>query len=449
LGKQIRPRPAVLLAALLALVGLVGMAVLQPAFASAAGTTPQATPKPPPYQADLKGSFDDLYLGVDGQGYSVHYLTITLTITPKDKSLPLLAHLTMYEAFYPGTKTQLQTDVFPGGAKVPTEGVLRGDATITDTGGAMTIFRANVSGLVLGDGSFHLDMQGTGTGKATGGKATLYLTVNTSAEQDLTGSATGAVSIPQEAIDLITSHDPLLGPTIWYFLRASGLAALVLLFLTVLIGLMLRIRLWAKFLTRWRVYDVHLTVSLLTGIFLGIHLILVFLDRIVPFSLADILVPFHASYQPIWIAAGIIGAYLLVVVWGSSLIRKYIGYKAWRALHPVALGALGLVMLHAVFAGTDGTTPWLRIGVIAMALVVIWLFEHWMSLRTAEEQNRRNRRRGAPKPPPAAPEPATEPTFKRQFMPRPTQQLPAYTPPRTGQHRATGPQPAPRSGPGE
>ncbi len=437
-----RSRPAILLAVLLALMGLAGMAVLQPAFASAA-TIPQAAPKPPPYQADLKGQFGDQYLGTDSQHYSIHYLTITLTITPKDKSLPLLAHLNVYEAFYPGTKTPLQRDVFPGGGMVPTEGVLRGSASISDTGGTLTIFKANVSGLVLGNGSFHVDLEGAGAGKAAGGKASLYLTVNTSAGQDLTGSATGTVSIPKEALDLITSHDPLLGPTIWYFLRASGLAALALLFLTVLIGLMLRIRLWAKFLTRWRVYDVHLTVSLLAGIFLGIHLLLVLLDRIVPFSLADVLVPFHASYQPIWTAAGTIAFYLLIIVWGSSLVRKYIGHKAWRALHPVALGALALAMLHAIFAGTDGTTPWLRIMVIAAALVVIWLFEHWMTLRTAEEQQKRNRGRSAPKPRAVPPEPEPQPTFKRQFMPRPTQQLPAFAP-RTGQHRATGPQPAPR-----
>ena len=128
-----------------------------------------------------------------------------------------------------------------------------------------------------------------------------------------------------------------------------------------LIGLALRVRLWKETLERWRVYDVHLTISILAAIFLGVHLLLVFLDRIVPFSLADILIPLHDSYQPIWIASGIVGFYLLLVVWGSSLMRSKLSYKLWRSLHPLALGALGLAMLHALFAGTDGSTAWLRI----------------------------------------------------------------------------------------
>jgi len=109
----------------------------------------------------------------------------------------------------------------------------------------------------------------------------------------------------------------------------------------------------------------------------------------VPFSLLDILIPLHASYQPLWIGAGILALYLLLVVWGSSLIRARIGHSLWRRLHPLALGALGLVLLHALFAGTDGPTLWLRAALALIALAVIWLFLLWMRLKARPAKPRR------------------------------------------------------------
>ncbi len=434
------------MAGLLALVGLGALFAAQPATANAAGTTPQATTKHLQYTASLRGQLEDTYLGTDDQGYSINYLIITATLTPKDSSQPsVLVHLYLSEAFFPGTTTQQQQDVIPGGGQVAAAGILRGSANLTNTASTLTIYVANVSGLVLGDGSIHVDLEGAGTGKASGGKTSLYLNITPSAGADLSGQVTGTMDIPQSGLDLLTSTDPLAGPTLGYLLRASGLAALALLSATVLIGLALRVRLWKETLERWRVYDVHLTISILTAIFLGVHLLLVFLDRIVPFSLADLLIPLHDSYQPIWIASGIVGLYLLLIVWGSSLIRSKLSYKLWRSLHPLALGALGLAMLHALFAGTDGPTAWLRIILVIIALAVLWLFERWMSLKTLENEQRNRKRGGSQR----------KQTTQKQFAPRPYWQDPSYTPaprvapppaaaPRLGARPTSGTQARPR-----
>jgi DMSO/TMAO reductase YedYZ heme-binding membrane subunit len=429
----------VLLAGLLALVALAGIAAFQPAAVNAAGTAPRPANKILQYKAQLSGQVDDTYLGSDDQGYVLHYLVITAALTPQNSSNPpLQLHLYVSEAFFPNVNTQQQEDVIPGGGQVVAAGVLRGNATVSNSSGTITLYQANVSGLVLEDSSQHFDVEGAGTGKASGGKTSLYLTINPTSGQDLSGAVTGTMNIPQAALDLIASNDPLAGPTTWYFLRASGLAALLLLSATVLIGLALRVRLWKETLERWRVYDIHLTVSVLTAIFLGLHLLLVFIDRIVPFNLADILIPLHASYQPIWIAAGIIGLYLLLIVWGSSLIRSKLSYKLWRSLHPLALGALALVMLHALFAGTDGPTLWLRGLLIIITLAVIYLFDRWMRLKTIEEAQR-NRKRGA----------SHRQRNKQQLPPDPSWQEPWYTPmPRYAPPRPASPQAGSRSTPG-
>ncbi|HEU5200503.1 MAG TPA: hypothetical protein VFU32_12765 [Ktedonobacterales bacterium] len=379
------------------LIGVFAVLALQPTAAQAAHSTPganQASHKVINYTGQINGAItDNTYLGTDDQGYSLYYLTIKATLTSQSADPPLVVNINVSEGLLPGISTQRQQDILPNGGTVNASGTMRGDATVTNTAGTITLYVANVSGLDISDGSMHFDLEGTGTGKASGGKTSLYLNVSSSDGDTITGQVTGTVDMPQAALDLITSKDPLVGPTMWYLMRASGLAALATLVATVLIGLALRVRLWKERLERWRVYDVHLTVSVLTGVFLGTHLLLVFLDRIVPFSLADMLIPLHDSYQPIWIAAGILGFYLLLVVWGSSLVRSKIGYSLWRQLHPLALLALGLVMLHALFAGTDGPQLWLRIALVLIVLAVIWLAERWKRVKSFEEMQRRRSRR--------------------------------------------------------
>ncbi len=400
-------RRRLVLVLVLAVVGLAALVALRPTTASAAGS-PQNANQTISYSAQLSGQItQDTYLGTDDQGNALHYLIIDATLTPQGNNPPVALHLYLSEAFYPGIGTQQQQDVLPGGKTVAAAGFLRGTANVTNTGGTINLYDANVSGLYLGDNSMHFDLEGTGVGQASGGKASLYLTIAPSATDQISGQVSGTINIPQAALNLITSNDPLIGPTFWYLMRASGLATLALLTATVLIGLALRVRLWKETLERWRVYDVHLTISILTAVFLGLHLLLVFLDRVVPFNLAQLLIPFLSTYQPIWVGAGIIGMYLLLIVWGSSLFRSKLGYSLWRKLHPLALGALGLAMLHALFAGTDGPTLWLRALLVLIVVAVVWLIDRWMRLR--EVENSRRRKPGAPRQQPGPRQPVQQP----------------------------------------
>lgn len=421
---------------ILLLTGVAGLLALQPTAAQAAGTSagsPQTANKVINYTGQMSGAItENTYLGTDDQGYSLYYLTIKATLTPQGANPPLVVNITISEGLLPGISTQQEQDVLPHGGTVNASGTMRGSATVTNTAGTITLYAANVSGLDISDGSMHFDLEGTGTGKASGGKTSLYLNFSSSDGDTITGQVTGTVDIPQAALDLITSKDPLVGPTVWYLLRASGLAALAALASTVLIGLALRVRLWKERMERWRVYDIHLTISVLTGVFLATHLLLVFLDRIVPFSLADILVPLHDSYQPTWVAAGILGFYLLLVVWGSSLIRSKIGYSLWRQLHPLALGALGLAMLHALFAGTDGPRLWLRIALVVIVLAVVWLMERWKSVKSFEEMQRRRVRRKQQTKRPIAPQ-ATYPSQGYSPKAAPPQAYPPQATPRRSQ----------------
>ncbi len=403
------------------IVGAASLLALQPAAALASYTgtnSSQVAQQVFDYTGQVSGQItDDTYLGTDAQGYELHQLTITANLTPQHGPPALTLHFDVSEGFVPLFENTQRQDVLPGGGTVAVQGLLNGTASVTNPAGTISVYTANASGLVLADGSIHFDVEGIGVGQASGGKTSLYLMLMPSPDGvTLNGQVSGSMDLPQKALDLLTSNDPLIGPTVWYLMRASGLAALAMLALVVLIGLALRVRLWKDRLERWRVYDVHLTVSVLLGVFLGLHLVLVFLDRIVPFSLADMLIPLHDAYQPLWIGAGIVAFYLLLVVWGSSLIRSRLGYSLWRKIHPVALVALGLVALHALYAGTDGSRTWLIWSLVGVGVVVVWLCERWLHLKSAAPPPRRHqqRHRGA------APR---QPTRKAEAQRRPSNVL--------------------------
>ncbi len=341
---------------LLFALALAGALALCPTTARAASSAPTTAAQPIAYHAQLDGQMqEDTLLGSDSQGDLIHHLRLTAALHPTGSGPALALRFDLSEALLPDAGIVQGTDVLPG-----------------------------VRGLYLADGSTHLDLEGAGVGQAQGGTVSFFITIAPHLGDTLSGQLSGTLNLPQAAFDLLNQSGPLAGPTLWYLMRASGLAALTLLCATVLIGLALRVRLWQPTLERWRVYDIHLTCSILTAILLALHLLSVFLDRVVPFSLVDMLIPLHASYQPLWIAAGILGWYLLLIVWGSSLIRNRLKYSLWRRLHPLALAALGLVMLHALFAGTDGPALWLRAALVIIAAAAAWLFMLWMRLKIAQ-----------------------------------------------------------------
>ena len=72
-----------------------------------------------------------------------------------------------------------------------------------------------------------------------------------------------------------------------------------------------------------------------------------------PFTLAQVAVPGLAPYSPVWVGAGQIAFYLMLVVVGSFYVRRRIGQRAWRTLHYVTFLAFVGSTLHGLIAGTD------------------------------------------------------------------------------------------------
>ena len=144
----------------------------------------------------------------------------------------------------------------------------------------------------------------------------------------------------------------------WEVARAGGLVAYLLLTASVSIGLVVSLRwrsaLWTRFVTA----EVHRFVTLLALVFTGIHTVAVAVDPFIGFALPEVVVPFLSHYRPLWVALGIVAAYLLMAVYASEWLRPKIGYAWWHRFHLLAFVALVLALIHGLGTGSDSRAPW-------------------------------------------------------------------------------------------
>ncbi len=159
----------------------------------------------------------------------------------------------------------------------------------------------------------------------------------------------------------------------WHLVRSSGMVAYVLLLASTIWGLLLS----SQSVKDWSPGPVSLTVhstiswlALLLG--LGHGLLLLF-DKYFTYTLGDILVPFTGPYRPEVVGLGTLAFWLLVAISLSFPLKKRIGQTNWKRLHYTSYGAFGLVSIHGLFAGTDGSLLGFRLLVGGGVLLVILL----------------------------------------------------------------------------
>ncbi len=139
----------------------------------------------------------------------------------------------------------------------------------------------------------------------------------------------------------------------WQFIRASGLAAFVLLSGSMFLGVAVNVRALDSLMKRAWVNEGHQTLSLLALTFTGLHIALLLVNRHVPFSPAGVLVPFTSEWEPLPAALGSVATYLVFALVASSYVRPAIGHRTWRVVHYAGLAGWAIALVHGVSAGSD------------------------------------------------------------------------------------------------
>ncbi|MGN6372309.1 MAG: ferric reductase-like transmembrane domain-containing protein [Solirubrobacteraceae bacterium] len=194
---------------------------------------------------------------------------------------------------------------------------------------------------------------------------------------------------------MTSAKDPT--PLLWWLVgRASGIVALGLITLTVLLGLTMSTRLLRRPGIGRKLVGLHEHVALVGLGAISLHGLAILADPWLHPGLSGVMVPFTIAYRPLFTGLGIIGGYLATLLGLSFYVRRRIGVKLWRRLHRATLLVWVLGVAHTLGTGSDAATVWLRALVLLPAIPVAYL----STLRLLQSARRRpaqtSRRQQAP-----------------------------------------------------
>jgi methionine sulfoxide reductase heme-binding subunit len=130
-----------------------------------------------------------------------------------------------------------------------------------------------------------------------------------------------------------------------------GLAAMTLLTLNILIGLVMSVkynpvRNWPH--RRINTFKIHNWTAYIALTIAAIHPVIILFSSTAKFTLVDILYPVNAPRQP-WInVLGALALYTLAFVVVTSYFRRELGRKKWKTLHFTAYGTAALFYVHGI-----------------------------------------------------------------------------------------------------
>jgi sulfoxide reductase heme-binding subunit YedZ len=166
----------------------------------------------------------------------------------------------------------------------------------------------------------------------------------------------------------VSAHGP---SALWYATRGAGATTTVLLTASVVLGIGEE-RGWRPAGSpRFAVAALHRTVSMLAMAMLAVHIVTTVLDPFPPISVLTVFVPFTTDYRPLWMGLGTVASDLLIAIVLTSLLRRRLGYRAWRGVHWTAYACWPVAVLHGLGTGSDTKATWMLVLTLAAVAAVL------------------------------------------------------------------------------
>ncbi|GAA4107614.1 hypothetical protein GCM10022215_00620 [Nocardioides fonticola] len=146
-------------------------------------------------------------------------------------------------------------------------------------------------------------------------------------------------------------------PVLWYLNRGTGIVLLSLLSLSVLLGVLALTGRPAgdggSRVPRFVTQNLHRNLALGSVLLLVAHIVTAVADEFVDIRWWQAVVPFGATYAPLWLELGTLAFDLMLVVAVTSLLRHRIGLRSWRIVHLTSWAAYAAAVAHGFGIGTD------------------------------------------------------------------------------------------------
>ena len=192
------------------------------------------------------------------------------------------------------------------------------------------------------------------------------------------------------ALLIIVATDQILPPAtdrqaelrLWLAARATGLVAMGLLTLQVVLGLVLS---HPHNKTTWRLsnrifpWHDHLWVFVMA--FLAAHVVSLLADPKSGLDAIGALVPGLSSYRSAPVALGTLATYAFLATAVSARWTRLLPPGAWLRLHRLALVIFVFAWLHSILAGTDSMALQAVYALMAASVVGAGAYRYWAARR--------------------------------------------------------------------
>jgi methionine sulfoxide reductase heme-binding subunit len=159
---------------------------------------------------------------------------------------------------------------------------------------------------------------------------------------------------------------------LWYASRSTGVVTLVILSAVVVLGILVSRQARLPGLPGFAVTGLHRNLSLLAVVFTAIHVVTAVADSYVSIPLTATVVPFVSGYERFALGLGAIAFDLMLAVIVTSLLRRHMNPRVWRAIHWLAYLSWPVAVVHGILSSKDLQGGWeLALTIICIAAVAI------------------------------------------------------------------------------
>ena len=208
------------------------------------------------------------------------------------------------------------------------------------------------------------------------------------------GIALSAVTLPWILPGVVQSIAGADIKAFWYLSRSMAIISYLLIWLSVVWGLLMTTKLSRVWPGHVTTADLHKFISILGLSLATLHGLILMGDKYMNMSLAQFFIPFSVqSYRPGWVGLGQISLYLIALVVLSFYFRQFLGQKLWRLIHYLSFFTFFAVLIHGLAAGSDTITPgmffvYYLTGTIAVFLTFYRIFTARFAKKQAVINNR-------------------------------------------------------------
>jgi DMSO/TMAO reductase YedYZ heme-binding membrane subunit len=158
---------------------------------------------------------------------------------------------------------------------------------------------------------------------------------------------------------------------LWYASRATGVVALLLLTGVMVLGMLVNRQGRLPGLPKFAVTGLHRNLSLLSVVFVAIHVLTAVADGYVNIPILSAVVPFTSPYERLWLGLGAVSLDLMIAVIVTSLLRRHLSRRAWRLVHLLSYLSWPVAWAHSFWASGDLQRGVLFILALLCAIAVV------------------------------------------------------------------------------